>query len=543
MPKRKHCKDKDENKTEYTGKKQKLEKITVVKACLPSIIKDVNICEKINQDVEEISMLAHEASIFAHWDIMTKLEDGDDDILTGKNKEKFRPYFYALYEGTRTKKQCKLIPEEYLNMRTIRTLKYDMSYRSNLFNELAQTLETSFNNNIWMHAYNRIKKFIKCQYEIYDKTMLYRVMKYLTCEEFTLNEGDPIPVWRQGHFRNVKFNPLDFLKDFYMIWKFNDDNGFKNFILIPTFRAGRLHINYGKDAFFNLLSSIKILPKGLQRKDLVVSEYLTLPRKNLEFAGSFCTDGVSCSVRFFRKEKVIHHSDLRSETYIGIDPGMRLFLGGVSSTGYTHENIKYTSKQWYHETKRHERKIKLNRFTMGIDKKIESQRPGHQTWREKIAFKLRHLFIKQALYMQRRVARLKFDEYTCKQRAMAKLINEKIVKNHKSVTVFFGDATQSSNSPIKGYIRNPHSLLRRALQNHKSIKVQPIDEYNTTKYCSSCMSDDQHSVSKSPHRFSSCSRCKIVWNRDVNAGNNILLMGYYNFICKFYYSLRCKKIC
>ena len=40
---------------------------------------------------------------------------------------------------------------------------------------------------------------------------------------------------------------------------------------------------------------------------------------------------------------------------------------------------------------------------------------------------------------------------------------------------------------------------------------------------------DEHLVSKSPHRFSFCKKCKIVWNRDVNAGLNILKIGYQHF--------------
>jgi hypothetical protein len=62
------------------------------------------------------------------------------------------------------------------------------------------------------------------------------------------------------------------------------------------------------------------------------------------------------------------------------------------------------------------------------------------------------------------------------------------------VTVFFGDATQPNNSPIKGYVRNPHSQLIKALKHHPKVKLALIDEYKTTETCSGCFQDDKHTV-------------------------------------------------
>jgi hypothetical protein len=79
-------------------------------------------------------------------------------------------------------------------------------------------------------------------------------------------------------------------------------------------------------------------------------DYLNLPRKNLKYYGRFSTDGVSCSIRFFKPQKHdeqqedIDYAD--SDSYVGLDPGLNLFLGGVEtsepySPNYT--NVKYKS--------------------------------------------------------------------------------------------------------------------------------------------------------------------------------------------------------
>jgi hypothetical protein len=185
------------------------------------------------------------------------------------------------------------------------------------------------------------------------------------------------PNWNQGYFRSVKKNVYRFLNEFYYIWSTNKVNGWKNFKLIPTFRYGRLNINYDTRAFYHLLCSIKKCPKKstanksgrfdnlLEKKFRLVvcwKDYLNLP-KNKIYYGSFCTDGISVSLRFSRSTDAIatNVSDTDdsitddsitddcitdctriepTKVYIGIDPGSRLFLGGVRcNTGDPNQGI------------------------------------------------------------------------------------------------------------------------------------------------------------------------------------------------------------
>lgn len=50
-----------------------------------------------------------------------------------------------------------------------------------------------------------------------------------------------------------------------------------------------------------------------------------------------------------------------------------------------------------------------------------------------------------------------------------------------------------------------------------------IDEFRSSKLCSLCYQEVQ--IPKSPHRFVSCQSCKKVFNRDINAANNMLTLG------------------
>jgi transposase len=354
------------------------------------------------------------------------------------------------------------------------------------------------------------------------------------------------------------------IKDFYYIWTTNKTKEWKNFTLVPLKRLGRHHVNYDTQAFYQLLAACKLVPKVYNPKtarDVNVhkdvfqhnvqwSDFLNLP-KNKEYSGSFSTDGVTCCLHMSRTKRteptaVNSRQISPADTYIGIDPGLRLFLGGVRVEGgnpYAKANItniKYKSSKYHHESGKASRSVKLKKWTKEQNE-IEKTRPATQTWREYIVFALRHMNRLQSLFLPKKVTRLKFDAHIRRDKTIAKIIREEFIKDAPGrVVVFFGDAKAAPNSPMKGYIRSPHTKFIQQLKRHHQIHFVGIDEYNTTKVCSSCLSKAQHTISKSPHRFSSCKECKIVWNRDVNAGLNILYIGYQQKICdNKQYSIRC----
>jgi transposase len=83
---------------------------------------------------------------------------------------------------------------------------------------------------------------------------------------------------------------------------------------------------------------------------------------------------------------------------------------------------------------------------------------------------------------------------------------------------------------------------------HPKITVFNVDEYCTTKLCSKCHSvllsppsrRNEYGMRKvglelvlrpaKPHRYKFCTKCRMVWNRDINAAINILELGVDEYV-------------
>lgn len=548
-------KNKENGKPEETAKPEP--NFTVVKLSLKKVIKDALIYEKIQKDVLEMSSLAVEASFQIKYELIKVLEG---NVFDGENI-KFRDYFYRLIETKKHKPSS-----EYQELRkTFNLPLYDKAYRSRLYCGLAEKYTTKFEKNLSEHGYNRVKKYLAKLNKLNIKksgTILYQNLQWL------FQKGAPEPErklqvlpWTKGHFMNLKLRCYELLPDFFEIFKTNILCKWKNFELFPTFKYGRKHLDYEFRSFYELLCSVGLCPKKLTRKhnkevnktykEFTASvdwkEYLNLPR-NLKFK-SFSTDGISCSVFFekgIKKQKVENNFYFQpTKTNIGIDPGWKLFLAAVRSTNgdpYNYqnlENIKYSSAQYNRESGYYSRKYKLEKYTKNIEKQIIKDR---EEWSKSsnvtdwflnyiymnIYFPLKWITVKQKIYSQAKVSRLRFDAYLRKKKLLKKLIDEKLVKGEEKVTIFWGDAKQSNDCGIKGYIRSPGLQLEKQLKKHPKIQLVTCSEYNTTKKCARCL--DYHTISKPPHRYSFCRKCCIVWNRDINASQNILQLGFQKYI-------------
>jgi hypothetical protein len=147
-------------------------------------------------------MLAREASLYIYFDLMTQLTDN----CFNKRKIKFDKYFMDLVRivGRKTTKRH-FATAEYEALRNRFQLdQYNCSFRSNLIQGLAHTYETAFTNNLWMHAYNRVRNFIKKSNAENDKKILYQNMNYL----FTTDKGQKtlqFP-WKKGYFHDIRLN-------------------------------------------------------------------------------------------------------------------------------------------------------------------------------------------------------------------------------------------------------------------------------------------------------------------------------------------------
>lgn len=223
------------------------------------------ILNRIEQDVIEMSNLAFEASRLIYFSIYSKL------ITKGFNNDfstfNFLDYFYQLKIGSPSKYE---LSQQYESMRN-GLPKYDGSSKSNLFIDLANGYKTVFHNNIWMHAYPRVRKLLKRLNPEASNSEIYTNLSYLfdqtSQHEKNLNFHFN---WSKAHFHNVKQNPMSFVCDFFRIQQLNDMKEWKNFTLVPLYKAGRKHIQYDRRAFHSLLCALKIVPKKLNEKERMV---------------------------------------------------------------------------------------------------------------------------------------------------------------------------------------------------------------------------------------------------------------------------------
>ncbi|CAO1438378.1 unnamed protein product [Diamesa hyperborea] len=411
---------------------------------LNKCIKDETLLLKIQNDVEEISRLSYEASLYIYYDIMEKLEENSD--FTFDSPIRFLDYFYCL---PNTDKHKPTISYSTIRSNLGLRLNYDKSYKSNLFVGMANMYEVTFENNIWMHGWHRVKRFLSKTNDTATRKDLYNSTMYLFSNDETFTIASTITTlpqhWIRGYFSNLKRKTVLYsrLRDFYFIWTLNYTNGWKNFKLVPTYKLGRRHINYDTSAFYQLLCSCSLVPKVLNPKKTKMinssashfqanvkwDDYLHIP-KNKEYSGSFSTDGVTCCMhlkRTKRKELPVNEEKIvrPADTYIGIDPGLRLFLGGVRVVGgnpYVKDNIthiKYKSSRYHFECGFASRKVKLKKWTKE-QQIIEKDRPVEQTWKEYIIYALKYMNQLQTLFLPKKIARLKFDAYIRRNKTIAK---------------------------------------------------------------------------------------------------------------------------
>lgn len=517
------------------------------KFCLRKILKDERILRRIEEDCLEMSSLSYEASLLIYYNLYKRLYGGEDI-------EKFAAldYFYQLKANAPNKY---LLDERYVSMRNGLPKYMGDGGRSNLFIALAKGYDTVFKNNIWMHAYSRVRKLLRRLNPDASSSDIRDNLKYLfTKKEDGMKGNKTLNFhfdWERWHFSQSKFRPYTYVRDFFNIQCLNESNGWKNFTLVPLFKAGRQHIQYDRRSFCGMLSSIGLLPKKLNDKGKLVNidekelnwnDFIDLPDN---FDKSFTTDGVTVCVHVktehsTRSEKRQQQARVNFDSYIGMDPGQRVFVAAVKEMKGRrgHMNYKISNATYQYENGAHIRKQKRLKWTGKLNEIIERDRQTYDVdissvatsnYESYVSFQLKWLVHKQVIHCQKKVARLKFDEYRRKHATICKYV-KRLVRNSGKVAVMFGDASVAPNSPIKGYVRVPGKLLRSKLENHPRVTLVPIDEFNTSQICSICRERVIQLPLPAPgvshaKRFTSCPSCGVVFHRDINAANNMLRLG------------------
>lgn len=526
------------------------EKYLTVKCGLHKKCLNQQLFVAIQDDVAEISRLTVEVSVYLHYKLSKEWSSGHFPTIS------FLDYFYALCDKSKAKYDMDLayksIRGEYISK------KYNHSYRSNLLVFAAKQYETIFSNNIWMHAYTRLRRFLY-QFEK-NKTVVYQMLDFLFNQnsKYSLNM-DLYKIMREHlkfsgcRFLHIKEYPLAHLRFFYNLQRYNEQNELKNFSLIPIYKHGLLHIRYDTFALYQRLCGLKLF-KGsheafhANRREYWL-QYFKLPKLGRkQFDYSITTDGITISFSTIKlvpkgtqsiakklKRTSFNNNPMTTirqklqenyfDSYVGLDPGEKLILGGVRiDQGPSQEvsRIKIKSKRFKYMASDYARNEQRKKTTSKIDKESESTvSPNQLNFIEYTKHRLKWFMQRQAIYSKLEVVRLKFLKYINTAKVCHVLAKE--ICQNKKVLICIGSTKTAANSPIRGYVRTPKSKLLLALQ--ERAHVMEVNEFRTTKLCSSNNCYHPVNTSKSPHRYQFCPKCNTSWNRDVNAGNNILSIG------------------
>ena len=232
--------------------------------------------------------------------------------------------------------------------------------------------------------------------------------------------------------------------------------------------------------------------------------------------------------------------DIKNVELIGIDPGLRMVFVGCRTTidPTTNKNhiTKLSSKQYYND-------IKSTRMSMKLKKLIErnnlsnlfsSTTPTRRTSKidqlclciKTITEKLHKLI---RTLMESKVREWKFDKYRFQQKKIVeicKMLSGKVrPEEERNVIVGWGNWSNPNNSIIKGHKRGPVKRIVKELR--KWCRVETIDEFNTSKKCSKCLSDTEKMKYPEMRTVNDVLRCKnekcrTYFDRDINGARNML---------------------
>lgn len=246
------------------------------------------------------------------------------------------------------------------------------------------------------------------------------------------------------------------------------------------------------------------------------------------------------SVKNEKQEKKINKENL---DLIGIDPGLRMVFVGCRNTidRTTKKNhiTKLSSKQYYKDIKSTRMSIKLKKLIErnNLSNLFSSTAPSRRTSKiDQLGLCIRtiteklHKLIRTL--MESKVREWKFDKYRFQQKKIVeicKMLSGKArPEEERNVIIGWGNWSNPNNSIIRGQKRGPVKRIMKELR--RWCRVETIDEYNTSKKCSKCLSDTEKMKYKKADEMRTvndvlrCKNelCRTYFDRDINGARNML---------------------
>ena len=446
-----------------------------------------------------------------------------------------------------------------------------LGYITNL-NKLQLTMT---NNHLKLNFYNRFRKYLKLRTGETDNAVVYHWLKDIYEVKY---EGKNTFILYMREW--LKYTPTEanivkhsnhFVKIYYSILKefekYPETKGVRTFTLLPHKHGfTQSHITICNAGLENTLKYISNelkcannnIDSGLDVKKFEensneywkelfnITKYET---KNKKFGYTILTDGKSVVLQMRKPSQPEKTSTLYTkqqyDNFLGIDPGIRAL---ITSYDTNDKIIQVSTREYRHKSKM----ISACKKREGWYKKWEH----YEEWkliptiktsktsvmREYFKYVFPRLQTFTEFHIEKGFRNLNFTSY-CRSKATLAKICERISgltkkTKHVKTLVGFGDYSQQ-HGLVKSHPTTPILRLKKELGRY--CKVVDIDEYKTSKTCSSCNKEivlyrnriqrkkmgvlepiakmtNIHSVIRCKHN-----ECKLCcMDRDINASKNIL---------------------
>jgi len=446
-----------------------------------------------------------------------------------------------------------------------------LGYITNL-NKLQLTMT---NNHLKLNFYNRFRKYLKLRTGETDNAVVYHWLKDIYEVKY---EGKNTFILYMREW--LKYTPTEanivkhsnhFVKIYYSILKefekYPETKGVRTFTLLPHKHGfTQSHITICNAGLENTLKYIanelkranNNIDSGLDVKKFAensndywkelfnITKYET---KNKKFGYTILTDGKSVVLQMRKPVKpektATQYTEQQYDNFLGIDPGIRALITSydtndkviqVSTREYRRESkMIYACKKrenWYKRWEHYEE--------WKLIPTIKTSKTS--VMKEYFKYVFPRLRIFTEFHIEKGFRNLNFTSY-CRSKATLAKICERISgvtkkTKHMKTLVGFGDYSQQ-HGLVKSHPTTPILRLKKELRRY--CKVVDIDEYKTSKTCSSCNKEivlyrnriqrkkmgvlepiakmtNIHSVIRCKHN-----ECKLCcMDRDINASKNIL---------------------
>ena len=446
-----------------------------------------------------------------------------------------------------------------------------LGYITNL-NKLQLTMT---NNHLKLNFYNRFRKYLKLRTGETDNAVVYHWLKDIYEVKY---EGKNTFILYMREW--LKYTPTEanivkhsnhFVKIYYSILKefekYPETKGVRTFTLLPHKHGfTQSHITICNAGLENTLKYIanelkcanNNIDSGLDVKKFAenssdywkelfnITKYET---KNKKFGFTILTDGKSVVLQMRKPVKpektATQYTEQQYDNFLGIDPGVRSLITSydtndkviqVSTREYRHKSKMISAckkrENWYKRWEHYEEwklipTIKTSKTSV-MNEYFKYVFPRLRTFTE--------------FHIEKGFRNLNFTSYCRSKATLAKICEciSGVTKKTKHVKtlVGFGDYSQQ-HGLVKSHPTTPILRLKKELRRY--CKVVDIDEYKTSKTCSSCNKEivlyrnriqrkkmgvlepiakmtNIHSVIRCKHN-----ECKLCcMDRDINASKNIL---------------------